>query len=112
MTETIERLAREAGIEFERDIVQVFRDPEPSNGGHGCTIVPPIVPAKLSALIQFAALVRAEALEEAAQVCDKYAQGKEDNAPYEDTPDYSLRMMVYAKHVRRCAEAIRALASK
>ena len=52
---------------------------------------------------------RAEGLEEAAKAADEYAAEMEEAAPFEDSPDYTERMLVYAKHVRRAAYQIREL---
>lgn len=52
----------------------------------------------------------ARGVEDAAKVADDYAAEKEEAAPSEDDADLSKRMLVYAKHVRRVASAIRALA--
>lgn len=58
-------------------------------------------------LERFADLVAEAEREECAKVCDERAQMHEDAAPYEETSDYMLRMLVYAKHERRCGAAIR-----
>lgn len=54
---------------------------------------------------------RREGMEEAARVADEYAAEREEDAPFEDDADYAERMLVYAKHVRKVAAAIRALAT-
>jgi len=61
-------------------------------------------------LLAFAALVAAAEREACAKVCEERADRHADDAQYEDTEDYRERCMVYAKHVRRCAVAIRARA--
>lgn len=52
---------------------------------------------------------RNDILEEAARVADAAADQHEEEAPFEDTDDYRERKLVYAKHIRRVAAAIRAL---
>ena len=59
-------------------------------------------------LERFAALV----LEEAAQVCEERASEHEEDSASEEDADYKERFLVYAKHERRCAKAIRALGVK
>lgn len=44
-----------------------------------------------------------------AKVCIAEAERHEEMAPYEDTPDYSERCLVYGKHIRTCAAKIEAL---
>jgi hypothetical protein len=61
-------------------------------------------------LERFAALVAAAEREACAKVCEERADRHADDAQYEDTEDYKERSLVYAKHVRRCAAAIRARA--
>lgn len=64
----------------------------------------------LSATIAIAtALLAAEkwGMERAAGIADAIAAEKEENAPFEDTHDLRDRMLVYAKHIRRAAAAIR-----
>lgn len=45
--------------------------------------------------------------ERCAKVADAIAAQHEADAPHEDTDDYRERKLVYAKHVRRVADAIR-----
>lgn len=56
--------------------------------------------------------VAASEREACAKVCEERADVHEQSAPHEETKDYQLRMMVYAKHERRCAAAIRARGDK
>jgi hypothetical protein len=67
-----------------------------------------VIPHEFS--IRFAALVAAAEREACAKVCEERADRHADDAQYEDTEDYKERSLVYAKHVRRCAAAIRARA--
>jgi hypothetical protein len=80
MTPDIEKLAREAGLEYEVDetvFVYEYIPTAASGQCHGGTLVMPPQPAKLSELRRFAALIRAQVLEEAAALCDTMASDKE-----------------------------------
>lgn len=59
-------------------------------------------------LEKFAAVVAAAEREECAKVCEARAASHEEDSAYEDDADYKERYLVYAKHERRCADAIRA----
>jgi hypothetical protein len=58
-------------------------------------------------LQRFARLAMAHAAEEAAKCCEERAAGHEEDATAEPDSDYADRFRVYAKHERRCADAIR-----
>jgi hypothetical protein len=45
--------------------------------------------------------------ERCAKVCEDYAKEKEEASADEEDADYKERFLVYAKHVRKCAAAIR-----
>lgn len=49
-----------------------------------------------------------EAVEMCAKVCEDRAASHEEDSSFEEDADYKQRYLVYAKHERRCAEAIRA----
>jgi hypothetical protein len=56
------------------------------------------------------AKARRDALEEAARVCDAYAAQRMEAGELDvGDPEYEGRCSVYAHHVRRAAERIRAL---
>ena len=91
MTPTLEAMAREAGgspVDYD--------DPQCSIGD---------MAFDPEGLTRFAALVRAQALEDAARLCDARAAEHDESAQLEQDP----RFAVYAKHERRCAAAIRAM---
>ena len=50
--------------------------------------------------------------EACAKVCEEEAERHEEMSKYEDTEDYAERCLVYGKHIRTCAAAIRARGDK
>jgi hypothetical protein len=60
-------------------------------------------PAALSA---FAERVRQDERERCAAICERRADDHAEAAEAEKNKDYRERYLVYAKHIRRCADAI------
>ena len=93
----IEALAREAGLCCDKGHwFSPAGDPEDE------------IDVSTEDLTRFAALIRAQALEDAARACEARAEDHEESASLEN----DSRFAVYAKHERRCASAVRALKDK
>jgi hypothetical protein len=92
------------------DVLRMAREAAAFGRYHGNPIKEDSVELSFAAIERFAALVAASEREACAKVCEERADRHADDAQYEDTEDLRFRSLVYAKHVRRCAEAIRARA--